>query len=247
LTTRRDRHRKGTPQWIRLGELLAARRIELDPAYFDRGVFARARGINLKLTQDLENNARENFTPLTLRDKVAPAYAVHVTSLMDVLNGDGDLVALPDSPPHKPPRSLRAEPQRPHLAAVPSPEGTQAVLRRAKDLFPSLEPDEKARAERYYPRIEGRLAGAAAAEARRRGADVGVVLDEMYAGPPGFVPDGAELFGEGAPEADWWDGAKGQGQMSGLSSALQIAQIVSVVQAKNPREQENAGGGLAAP
>ena len=108
MTARRDRKRKGSPQWVRLGELLAARRAELDPAYFDRGAFAQARGINLKLAQDIENNGRENFTPLTLRDVIAPAYGVEYQSILSALDG-GDLAAAPGTPPRRQPRS--AEPR----------------------------------------------------------------------------------------------------------------------------------------
>jgi hypothetical protein len=239
LTTRRDRHRKGTPQWIRLGELLAARRVELDPAYFDRGVFARVRDINLKLTQDIENNARENFTPLTLRDKIAPAYGVEFASIQDVLNGDGDLAALPGSPPHKPPRSLRAEP-RP-LAVVPPPGDGGDLPGRGKDLFPRMPAEAKAEAEPHYREIEGRIFARAAAEAERRGIDIDAAMDE--------VPAGAEVFPDQPRERAWWDGAREQGLPSGAYGALQLAQLVAVLRVREAHAgngEGNAGTGLAA-
>jgi hypothetical protein len=134
LTDTRDRKRKGSPQWIRLGELLTVRRTELDPAYFDRAAFARDRGINLKLAQDIENNARENFTPLTLRDLIARAYGVEYQSVLAALDG-GDLVAAPGMPPHKP-RGLRP---------VPSLE------RGPDDLFPDIDPAIRPDVDRHVP------------------------------------------------------------------------------------------------
>lgn len=96
-TPRRDRKRKGSPEWIRLGELLAARRAGLGPDYEGHGgraAFARDRGVNLKLIQDIELNGRENFTPPTLRDAIAPAYGVTYESIRRALDG-GELEPLP--------------------------------------------------------------------------------------------------------------------------------------------------------
>lgn len=115
VTSRRKR--TGSPEWVSLGKELEARRTELDPAYFDRAVFAKARNINLKLAQDIERNARENFTPLTLRDIIAPAYGVTYESIRDAVAG-GELAAAEGTPPRRP-RDMgqhRAEPALSPLA-----------------------------------------------------------------------------------------------------------------------------------
>jgi hypothetical protein len=99
--------KRWTPEQRKLlGALLTERREELDPRYYVREVFAPERGINLRTAADLENGRPRNFTPLTLRDVVAPAYAVTYESLLDAADG-GDLLALPGSPPHRPPRNVR--------------------------------------------------------------------------------------------------------------------------------------------
>lgn len=90
----------------RLGQLLQARREELDPRYHVRKVFAAERGIHLRKAADIENVWREDIPPQTLREEVAPAYGVTYESVLDVLDEDGDLVALPGTPPHRPPRGL---------------------------------------------------------------------------------------------------------------------------------------------
>jgi hypothetical protein len=93
-TPRRDRKRKGSPEWIRLGEQLADRRADLSPDYEGHGgraAFARDREVNLKLVQDIELNARENFTPRTLRDVIAPAYEVTYESIRRALEEGGGL------------------------------------------------------------------------------------------------------------------------------------------------------------
>ena len=206
MTTRPDRKRKGSPEWIRLGELLTIRRAELDPAWFDRGVFAVARGINLKLAQDIEKNARENFTPLTLRDVIAPAYGVTFTSIEAVLNEDGDLEPLPGTPAHKPPRSLRLERQdTPALSAVPPLPGDeqeekaiQAVLRGDGERFPEFSPGIAAAIGAHVPGIRDAAEKAARAEAARRGVPVLAVLREVPPGPLVFPGDGeyARLWDE---------------------------------------------------
>src|ERR1017187_8709462 len=86
----------------RLGKLLEARREELDPRYHVRKVFAAERGIHLRKAADLENGWRGDFPPQTLKEEFAPAYGVTFESVLEVLEDDGDLIALPDTPPHKP-------------------------------------------------------------------------------------------------------------------------------------------------
>jgi hypothetical protein len=91
--------KRWTPeQRERLGAQLTERREELDPRYYTREVFAAERGINLRMAADLEKGRPRNFTPLTLRDTVAPAYQVTYESVLDAADG-GRLVAVPGSPP----------------------------------------------------------------------------------------------------------------------------------------------------
>lgn len=101
-TPRRDRKRKGSPEWVRLGEQLADRRADLGPDYEGHGgraAFARDRDVNLKLIQDIELNARENFTPKTLRDDIARAYGVTYESIRRALEEGGSLEPAPGPRP----------------------------------------------------------------------------------------------------------------------------------------------------
>jgi hypothetical protein len=211
LTARRDRKRKGSPQWIRLGELLTARRAELDPAYFDRAAFARDRGINLKLAQDIENNGRENFTPLTLRDMVAPAYAVTYESVIDALDS-GDLVALPGTPPHK----RRGPRLAPATATAPPPDPDE-------DWLPPLSAEETARARPYSDEILLRRGDWRAAYAS---AHPGIEVSEIPEAP------GAELFPDSPEDAAMWDGR---------ASSLSVRQRVWLIAALRAREAAARG------
>lgn len=101
----------GPAAWVRLGELLLARRQVL--GYDNRRQFVRERGeplgVNEKLVYDLEGGprwGRKGFSAGKLR-AVAEAYAVTLDSIADALGG-GDLVpeagaplpaALPPAPP----------------------------------------------------------------------------------------------------------------------------------------------------
>lgn len=110
---RPDRKRKGSPEWVRLGEQLADRRADLSPDYEGHGgraAFARERDVNLKLIQDIELNARENFTPKTLRDVIAPAYGVTYESIRRSLEEGGSLEPAPEDTPRP---ALHAAPEVP--------------------------------------------------------------------------------------------------------------------------------------
>lgn len=145
-TPRRDRKRKGSPEWIRLGELLAARRAELSPDYEGHGgrmAFARDRlpptpkgNVNLRLAQDIELNGRENFTPPMLRDVIAPAYGVTYESIRRALEGGGlEPAAGPTGsaslPTLAPPVAMDEELEkaaRPHIGMI-GPANLAAVAR----------------------------------------------------------------------------------------------------------------------
>jgi hypothetical protein len=242
LATRRDRHRKGTPEWIRLGELLAARRIELDPAWFDRGAFAKARGINLKLTQDIENNARENFTPLTLKEKVAPAYGVTIESVRAVLDDDGELEPTPGSPPHKPPRSLRRDPQPEpplHLTVVPplpvdEEEAVKTLLEGPGERFPELSPANAAAVQVHLPAARELVEKGARAEAGARGVPVLTVLKE--------TPAGVYVFPGDPPMAALWDVWREKGNMGVKYSSAYLAWGLAFRRAQEEFRAAQAGG-----
>ena len=76
----------------RLGELLTLRRVELDPRYRNRSLFAKEREINLRLAQDIENAARDNFDAPT-RAFIALKYGWTADSVDRVLAG-GDPVPV---------------------------------------------------------------------------------------------------------------------------------------------------------
>ena len=111
----------------RLGTLLQVRRVELDPRYHSRKLFAEEAGVNLRRIADLENGRRGGAPPLALQGVFAPAYKITYESVMDVLAGDGDLEALPGTPPHKPrdrkPSAGRRERTLPTVAAVNATPG----------------------------------------------------------------------------------------------------------------------------
>ncbi|MBF8186366.1 hypothetical protein ITP53_11510 [Nonomuraea sp. K274] len=53
--------------WIRLGELLTARRVEIDPRYTNKRLFAGERGVNYRVISDIEAARRDNFGAPMLR------------------------------------------------------------------------------------------------------------------------------------------------------------------------------------
>jgi hypothetical protein len=180
LPTRKPR-KTGTPGWVRLGRLLQERRErELDPAWYNRDAFAAAAGVNLRLAQEIELNRRENITPVTLRDIVAPGYQVtfeSVEAVRDEVPG-ADLEAAPGSPPR------RARP----ATAVPGPGAS-----RIPASPPGFISDEmKQAALPFAEQIWKNLLGLASGHVPAPGDD----------GIPD--PGGAELFGDG-PDAEDWD------------------------------------------
>ena len=54
------------PALIRLGDLLRYRRIELNPAWRDRKVFAAEHNLTYRIVNDVENGRRANFEPGTV-------------------------------------------------------------------------------------------------------------------------------------------------------------------------------------
>ena len=79
--------------WRRLGQLLEQRRVELDTRYQNRAAFASERGIDYRLSYDIESGARSNYRRPTLA-AVEVSYAWAPGSIQGVLNG-ADPVPLP--------------------------------------------------------------------------------------------------------------------------------------------------------
>lgn len=89
-----------TANWKRLGELLVRRRIELDPRYSNRQLFAAERGINYRTVSDVERGRRDNYEDGTIT-ALEVAYGVKPGSIGQFLAG-GELEALPrpaEAPP----------------------------------------------------------------------------------------------------------------------------------------------------
>ncbi len=78
--------------WTRLGELLVQRRVEIDPRYRNRQLFADERGLNWRLLHDIERAKRTNFEPETLA-AVEVAYSLAPGSVVRALDG-GELEPL---------------------------------------------------------------------------------------------------------------------------------------------------------
>jgi hypothetical protein len=96
--------------WAHAGELLVQRRIEIDPRYRNRRLFAEERGLNWRLLHDIERAKRRNFEPETIT-AVEVAYRLVRGSLGRTLAG-GDLEPLPDDGA---PAAEAPPPRLPHL------------------------------------------------------------------------------------------------------------------------------------
>lgn len=82
----------------RLGRMLTQARVELDPRYKNRALFARERGINYRLAQDAENAASEVGGDAATRMFISLAYGWTPDSFDTVLAG-GDPVKAVQVPP----------------------------------------------------------------------------------------------------------------------------------------------------
>lgn len=80
----------------RLGELLMQARINLDVRYKNRALFARERGLNYRLVQDIETAARDNFDPVT-KLAIERAYGWAYGSINAVMAGGEPGLAAPAS------------------------------------------------------------------------------------------------------------------------------------------------------
>jgi len=79
-----------TADWKRLGTALTQRRVEIDPRYMNRSLFCAERGLNYRLTYDIEAGARTNYGAITLR-AIEVAYELEVGAIDVFLASDGEL------------------------------------------------------------------------------------------------------------------------------------------------------------
>lgn len=96
--------------WQRLGELLKARRAELDPRYVNKRAFCADRGVNYRVVSDIESARRTNFTPEMLR-ALEVAYRLAPGAIIEAVE-------------HGPAASLRVETV---VADIPTAEGLLLV------------------------------------------------------------------------------------------------------------------------
>ena len=117
------------PAWERLRRILVTRRVQLDPAYANRGVFARSEGVKVSyaVIRDLETGARVNFDPATLALADA-SYRYAAGSIQRVISG-GDPAPLEDIREEAPSESAEAP--------EPDPNATlDSYFERISDLPP---------------------------------------------------------------------------------------------------------------
>jgi hypothetical protein len=92
----------------RLGELLVQRRIELNPRWRKRTVFAEDHGLNWRLLYDIERARRDTFGDETLA-AVEVAYRWRKGSIAAVLAGRDPVPMGDDAPPRDDLADLEAE------------------------------------------------------------------------------------------------------------------------------------------
>lgn len=73
--------------WERAGKYLKQRRVELDPRYRSRALFARERSIDYRLSYDIETAARTNYRDATLT-AIDLAYGLEPGFIQRLVNGD---------------------------------------------------------------------------------------------------------------------------------------------------------------
>ena len=78
----------------RLGRLLTQARVELDPRYRNRALFARERGINYRVAQDAENAASDVGGDAAMRMFISRVYGWTPDSFDNVLAGGDPVKAV---------------------------------------------------------------------------------------------------------------------------------------------------------
>lgn len=135
--------------WKRLGNLLVARRIDLNVTYRNRRAFAADTNLDYRVLYDIERARRDNYTDSTLA-AIEKAYKWAPGSIQRVLGGDLPVEVAEVSASTRLPLSVHASTSRPPSEA---PEGSRewlmaAVREFCKRLSPS---DARAILEEYAP------------------------------------------------------------------------------------------------
>jgi hypothetical protein len=196
---------KAAPErWQQLGNLLRIRRIEeLDyphqkPFAADRlPPSSRARKVNTKLVVDVEGaNRRNGFQRSTLKNLVAPAWQVTYESIVAFLEGKAD--------------GLVPAPAPPASAAAPS----------AAPGFPGPAPmADEARADANRPY------GQAICRDLVRAGYLREVAPGWFERTGAPEPSGAQLFGEGTPDARTWDNPDLRGRLTVTQMVWLVAEL----------------------
>jgi hypothetical protein len=120
-----------TPDWIKMGEKLVRRRIELDPRYVNRQLFATERGVSYRIATDIEKGRRANYEQGTIA-AIEVAYSVTPGSIARALAG-GELEPQPAPAEAGPAAALAPvvplslddeESMIRHILNLPSPSGS---------------------------------------------------------------------------------------------------------------------------
>lgn len=102
----------------RLGALLIRRRIEMDPRYRKRTVFAQERGLHWRLLYDIEKARRDTFSDETIA-AVEAAYQWQEGSVARVLDGGDPEAARAEGEPARERSAQFADPALQRLWEVP--------------------------------------------------------------------------------------------------------------------------------
>lgn len=94
-----------SPRWQRLGELLIRRRLDLDPRYRNRQVFADERGAEYRIVSDIERGRRSNFHAATIAN-IERAYGLSSGAIARYVDG-GELDEPRPRAPEPPPAGRR--------------------------------------------------------------------------------------------------------------------------------------------
>lgn len=151
--------------WKRLGRLLVARRVALDPSRYRTRTgwlpHAEKHGLSKRVVVDIETGARTNYRQGTIA-AVEDAYELRPGAVMAVLAGAEELAVVDDDPAE--PRTVREEGGvRTVQATVRSSDGTeqQVLLPVRLDAIPGLEDVEGEEREKLIQQAIGAATHAA--------------------------------------------------------------------------------------
>lgn len=118
---------KSDERWERAAKVLAARRVQLDPAYKNLTAFGRDTGVTYKTLQRAEAGTPHNFSSGTLLE-LDRAYRYQPGSTEALLSG-GDPTPIPEEPPMVPaggtPRPEGGDPDQYIKGAHPLEDGEE--------------------------------------------------------------------------------------------------------------------------